>query len=46
MTETAICVENPTHPYILGILQMPEEERNWGQEDEEELLRPLRNLQW
>lgn len=46
MTETAICVENPTHPYILGILQMPEEERSWGKEDEEELLRPLRNLQW
>jgi len=44
--ETAICVDGP-HPYVLGILQMPEAERNWSRDsEEEELLRPLTKPQW
>ncbi|WP_250462614.1 ImmA/IrrE family metallo-endopeptidase [Microbulbifer litoralis] len=47
MEETAICVDNPSFPYILGILQMPEAERDWATNSEdEETLRPLTGLQW
>lgn len=45
--ETAICVDSPTFPYILGILQMPEAERDWARNNDEEVaLRPLAGLQW
>lgn len=47
MEETAICVDSTSFPYILGILQMPDVERNSGRDGEdEELLRPLTRLRW
>lgn len=47
LVETAISVENPSYPYILGILQMPDAERGWDETvNDEELLRPLTKLQW
>lgn len=48
LEETAICVDSPTFPYSLGILQMPEAERdNWGRDSkDDELLRPLTKPKW
>ena len=45
LEETVICINNPSFPYVLGILQMPMVERDWNQDNEDdELLRPLTGL--
>ncbi|WP_412537082.1 ImmA/IrrE family metallo-endopeptidase [Marinobacter sp. MIT932201] len=47
MSETAICIDNPAFPYVLGILQMPEAEFHWtSSSEEDEAMFPLTGMQW